>query len=327
MAEATEDKSESAADRAYAAAAEAIPVKSDPVKSGKPLSGQVPATAAAVELVKPAKAEPAKVDAVAVAKPVAAAPAPVAPLSQDAAAPVEFPGKASRAAKVQPTAPEAAAPVAAKPAAGVKPTVAAKPVVTPKPVVAAKAPARKVSKPKTPAPVVQAPDKPVSRTSPANPPQTSISQLKDKIMATKKTTDFTEGFQNVVADAQAKAQEVFEKSSTAFGEANEFAKGNVEAIVESGKVLQAALQEMGTAYVAEAKAAFETMSADVKEFASAKTPADVFKLQSELVRRNFDSAVALSSKNSEAMLKLATDVFAPISSRVSVAVQKIRTAA
>ena len=50
-------------------------------------------------------------------------------------------------------------------------------------------------------------------------------------------------------------------------------------------------------------------------------------LQSALLRKNFDAAVAASSKNSEAMLKLVNEAFQPISTRVSLAVEKIKTAA
>ena len=50
-------------------------------------------------------------------------------------------------------------------------------------------------------------------------------------------------------------------------------------------------------------------------------------MQGELVRRSFDSAVAHSSKNSEAMLKLFSDAFAPISGRINLAVEKARQTA
>ncbi len=156
---------------------------------------------------------------------------------------------------------------------------------------------------------------------------TTISQLKDKIMATKKTQDFTEGFKTVVAEAQTKAQEAFEKSSAAFGEAGEFAKGNVEALVESTKILGIGLKDMGEEFVQEAKSAYESMTADAKELAAVKSPVDFFKLQAEIMRRSFDAAVAQGSKNTEAMMKLANDSFAPISGRISLAVEKVKKAA
>jgi len=162
---------------------------------------------------------------------------------------------------------------------------------------------------------------------PAASNDSSISQLKDKIMATSKNADFAKGFQDAIADAQGKAKAAFEKSTASLGEVSEFAKGNVEALVESGKIFAAGAQSLGSTYVTESRAAFETLTSDVKELASAKNPTDFFKLQGDLARRNFETAVATGSKNSEALLKLVNEAFAPISGRVSLAVDKIKQAA
>ena len=97
--------------------------------------------------------------------------------------------------------------------------------------------------------------------------------------------------------------------------------------VDVRKVLASGLQEFGSTVVADSKSAFEAITADVKELAAVKSPADFFKLQSEMLRRNFDAAVAAGSKNTEAMFKLTNDAFAPISSRVSLAVEKVSKAA
>lgn len=159
----------------------------------------------------------------------------------------------------------------------------------------------------------------------AHPAAPSSSQIKDTIMTA--TTDFTEKFQAAAGEVQERAKAAFEKGSALFAEAGEFSKGNVEAVVESGKILAAGLQELGKGYVSEGKTAFETFTADAKELAAAKTPVDFFKLQGELMRRNFDALVAVGSKHSEALLKLTNDSFAPISTRVSVAVDKVKQAA
>mgnify|MGYP002145977680 CR=1 FL=1 len=87
-----------------------------------------------------------------------------------------------------------------------------------------------------------------------------------------------------------------------------------------GFVLRAATmvgaQAIGKTYVAEAKSAIETTTADVKALAAVKTPSAFFKLQGEILRRNFDDALALGSKNTKAVFKLANDSIAPISGRV-----------
>ena len=232
---------------------------------------------------------------------------------------------AQAAADVAPKAePKIAAPVAAPvakvaaPAAKTPAKIAApKKAATPKAVVkkvAAKAAPKKIAKP-------------VAAKAPAK--VTPFNKFKDTIMTKTKITteDYTAKIQEVVATAQDKAKAAFEKTSAYATEYTEFAKGNVDAVVEAGKILAAGLQDMGKAYVAEGKTVVETVTADVKEIAAVKTPADFFKLQGEIMRRNFDAAVAATSKNSEAMVKLAGDAFAPISTRVSLAVEKVKQAA
>ncbi|MDE2405493.1 MAG: phasin family protein [Sphingomonadales bacterium] len=140
------------------------------------------------------------------------------------------------------------------------------------------------------------------------------------------TTDFTEAFKTVFADAQGKAKAAYEKGTASLAEAGEFAKGNAEAVVESGKILAEGLQTLSTGLVADSKAAFEGLTAEVKELTAAKSPADFFKLQSELIKKYFDSSIAYSSKHGEAMLKLTSDAVAPLSRRASLAIEKIKAA-
>ena len=262
-----------------------------------------------------------------------------------AAVVVEQPAPAQPVAQAATEAP-AVKPAAANPARAVrKPRTAKAPAVQDLPVepapVAAK-PARKKPARRAPAQSVAAQPAKARRASAAmaaskpqvrkpapvaKPTKSSPPKFKETIMATKKTPDFAEGIKTAMTEAQAKAKEAYEKATGLFGETGEFAKGNVEALVESGKIFSAGLQELGSAYAAEAKNAFDAMTADVKELATAKTPTDFFKLQGEMLRRSFDAAVATGSKHSEAMLKLTNDAFAPISSRVSVAMEKVKKAA
>ena len=155
-------------------------------------------------------------------------------------------------------------------------------------------------------------------------PKLSVSELKEKIMATAKTTtDFTKPMADAVSELQTRAKVAYEKSTEAATEAAEFAKGNVEALVESSKIFATGAQSLGKTYVEEAKSAYETMTADVKELAAVKSPTELFQLQGKIARRNFDTFVATSSKNTEAFLKLANDAFAPLTGRVEVATEKL----
>ena len=234
---------------------------------------------------------------------------------------------AQAAAIVEAKAAAPAAQVAAPKVAPAKVTAKAAPapkVAIKKAVIVKQAAVKKASAKSAPAKKVVklAAAKPAAKTSP-------IIKLKDTIMTKTKTTteDYTAKIKDAMSTAQDKAKAAFEKTSAYASEYGEFTKGNLEAVVESSKILAAGLQDMGKTYVAEGKSAVETITADVKTIAGVKTPADFFKLQGEMMRRNFDAAVATTSKHSEAMVKLAGDAFAPISTRVSLAVEKVKQAA
>lgn len=231
------------------------------------------------------------------------------------------PAPAQKLTTQEPEAPQAVAQVPVEAKDSAKPTSG-----KPKPVRAAavKPVSQKTAKVAKPARKQAAP-KPKSI--PVTNKASSIPQLKDKIMATSKTPDFSKGIQDAIADAQGRAKAAFEKGTASLGEVTEFTKGNVEAMVESGKIFASGAQSLGSTYVADSRAAFETMTADMKELASAKNPADFFKLQGDLARRNFDTAIAAGSKNSEALFKLMNEAFAPLSGRMSLAVDKIKQAA
>ena len=195
-----------------------------------------------------------------------------------------------------------------------------------KPVKAAvAAPADLLNTPETAPPTLIEAATPVEVEAPVKIETATIQPVKEKAMTTP-AFDFT-AFTNVFADLQEKAKAAFEKNQAAFGEYNEFAKGNLEALVEAGKVLAAGVQGLSSEFVAESKSAFEALTTDAKELAAAKSPTDFFKLQSDLAKKQFDSAVAASSKHSETVMKLAGEVAAPIKGRVEVAVEKVKTVA
>lgn len=227
---------------------------------------------------------------------------------------------AAEAVPVKPAAAEEAkAPEAPKAEA---PAVKAKPVSKKKP-----APKKK-AKPAKAKPVAAKPAKAATPKTPKpvkSPPTKQTPQVKEIIMA--KSADFTKTVTDAMTEMQTRAKEAYDKSSELAGEASDFTKGNIEALVESSKILAESLQDFGKTYADESKAAFETLTGDMKELAAVKSPTELFQLQGKLMRRNFDSMVAFSSKSSEAMVKLANEAMAPISSRMSLAAEKISKAA
>ena len=288
-------------------------------------------TAETAPVIEPV-AEPAPAETpVAEEAPVEAAPEPVveAPVEEVpvvAETPAEeAPAPVVETAEVVAATPEPEAPILAETPVVVE--VPAK-VATRKPVVrkASSAPVKSVSEVEAPTVEVSAKTPSPTETA-AQPPRWPSIFAKEFAMSTFPSFDFAAPFQTAFSDFQEKAKAAYEKGTSVFGDYSEFAKGNVEALVESSKILAAGLQELASAYVSEGRSGFETLTAEVKELAAAKSPTDFLKLQNDLAKKHFDEAVAAASKHSEALIKLANEAAQPISTRVSLAVEKIKTAA
>lgn len=138
--------------------------------------------------------------------------------------------------------------------------------------------------------------------------------------AKAKATDF-------FADVKTKATEAAEKGKKFAAESVEYNKANIEAMVEAGKIAAKGAQELGQTNLEYAKKNFEEAQAAVKELTAVKTPTDFVKLQGEMVRKSFDTAVAQGSKNVEASVKLFSDIFQPISNRIAVTTDLFKKAA
>lgn len=134
-------------------------------------------------------------------------------------------------------------------------------------------------------------------------------------------------FQSAFADINDKARTALDKSSKAFEEFGELTKGNLEAVVESSKIAAKGLETLSQNAADFGRKAFEKNSATLKSFASVKTPAEFFQLQSELLSSTLDSFVSETSKNSETFLKLVNEINQPISNRVSVVTEKLKAIA
>lgn len=132
---------------------------------------------------------------------------------------------------------------------------------------------------------------------------------------------------SVAADIQGKARLAYAKGSAVAGELGTMTKGNVEAVVASGKILGAGLQELGKDSVAEGRKAVDTFKADLEAFAAVKSPKAFFDLQLKLAKRNLDDALALTGKNGKALGKLASEAAAPLSGQVKDNLAKLRQAA
>jgi phasin family protein len=147
--------------------------------------------------------------------------------------------------------------------------------------------------------------------------ETTVAGLKDGM------TQATAG----IAETQAKVKEGMEKAMKTAEELVAFGQGNVEALVKSGQIWAAGVQDIGKQIAANAQASFDETMSTFKAFTSVKSLKDAFDLQANLARSTLEKTLAESGKLTDASLKLTEQTLAPITARVSLAVEKFAKSA
>jgi hypothetical protein len=145
--------------------------------------------------------------------------------------------------------------------------------------------------------------------------------------AATKTADIIKSVQPKEIKMTETAKNVQEKATKFVSEVVEFSKGNVEAVVEAGKVAAKGAQEAGQFAVEASRNNWEATTALFKEAAAVKSPTDFFKLQSDFARARFDFGVAQFSKSTEMFVKLAGEIAQPLQNRYTVAAEKVKSLA
>jgi phasin family protein len=130
--------------------------------------------------------------------------------------------------------------------------------------------------------------------------------------------------EKATADMTAKVKDMMEKNMKSMTDMTEFAKGNVEAMIESAKAAAAGAETLTSHMVETSKKSVEEAQAAFKAMTSAKTPNEMMAAQNEFAKAQFDKAVANMSHFSETWMKLAGDVVQPISSRMAVAAETVK---
>ncbi len=118
-----------------------------------------------------------------------------------------------------------------------------------------------------------------------------------------------------------------ERVMTTAEEMMSFQQGNFEALVKSGQIWAAGLQDLGRQWAATAQAQFDETVGTVKAMTSVKSLREAVELHSTLARTSIEKAVAEGGKLTDASLKLTEQTMAPITARLSAAAERFgRTA-
>ncbi|MBN9507725.1 MAG: phasin family protein [Alphaproteobacteria bacterium] len=113
-----------------------------------------------------------------------------------------------------------------------------------------------------------------------------------------------------------------EKAMKTAEEMVSFGQGNVEAIVKSGQIWAAGVQDISKQVAASAQAQVDYTVATMKALAGVKSFKEAIDLQSSLARSSLEKVVAETGKLTDASLKLAEQTLAPLTARVTLAMEK-----
>ena len=133
----------------------------------------------------------------------------------------------------------------------------------------------------------------------------------------------TGSFQTLFADAGERGQEVARRSQQAMEQLAEVSRGNVEALVDAGKIAVEGARSIGQDVVETGREGVEQAADAVRALAEAKSASEFIQLQSEFARAQFDRFVAESSRLTETFVKLAGEAIQPIQNRATLNAERI----
>ncbi len=127
---------------------------------------------------------------------------------------------------------------------------------------------------------------------------------------------------STVEASQLQIKEGITKTMKTAEEVVAFSQGNVEALIKSGQIWSTGLQDISKQMASSMQASYEEAMSAFKALTSVKSLKEAVDLQVGLARSAVEKSVTESSKYTDASFKLAEQAMAPISSRVTLAVEK-----
>src|SRR5271157_460580 len=129
-----------------------------------------------------------------------------------------------------------------------------------------------------------------------------------------------------VSDAAEKGQKQATQSMAKVKTAEEFVsfnQGNLEALIKSGQILATGMQDLGKQVAATAQARLKESMATFKALGSVKSVKEAIDLQTTYARSSINKAMADTGKLTDASFKLAEQAIAPLTARVTLAVETL----
>lgn len=138
----------------------------------------------------------------------------------------------------------------------------------------------------------------------------------------------------IMDDGAAQARTAVEQSFTqvtksaesmlkATEEAVEFGRGNMDAFTKASQVYIAGVQDLSRQALAMVQSLSDQALDNMKALSAARSLKEAADLQASFARAGFERVMGDGAKLQEASLKLAEQTFAPLTARVTVAVEKM----
>jgi phasin family protein len=120
---------------------------------------------------------------------------------------------------------------------------------------------------------------------------------------------------------QAKVKEKMDKAMRSAQDLMSFSQGNFEAMIKSSQIWAAGVQDISKQFAASAQAHMDEGMSAFKALTSVKSLKEALDLQSNLARSSMEKAVSETGRLTDASLKLAEEAIAPLTARVTLAVE------
>ena len=125
-----------------------------------------------------------------------------------------------------------------------------------------------------------------------------------------------------IEKTQAKVKEGMEKAMKTAEEFVTFGQGNMEAVMKAGQIWATGVQDLSKQVAATAQGTYEETVATFKALTSVKSLKDAIDLQTSFARAAIEKTLAESGKLTDASIKLTEQTLAPLTARVTLAVEK-----
>lgn len=127
---------------------------------------------------------------------------------------------------------------------------------------------------------------------------------------------------SVIETSQLQINEGITKTMKTAEEVVAFSQGNVEALIKSGQIWSAGMQDLSKQMASSIQASYEEAMAAFKAMTSVKSFKEAVDLQVGFARSAVEKSMTESSKYTDASIKLAEQAIAPISGRMTMAAEK-----